>query len=294
MSDQLRICRNCGTALHGPYCSSCGQKDVDIHVPVRELASEFVEVLPSFDRRLFRSIRPLLLDPGHLTMEYVNGKRKHYLSPFKLYLIISFLFFFVGSLTDDTEKRSAAASSLQKQDTPSADSIDVTLRTGNSNVAFTVKDTTQVSELFGTEGMAILRKLKEDPDLMFDKIKEHRSKIIFILLPVFALLLKLLYLRSRVLYVRHLVFSFYFHSFLFLVLFVSDLLELVRLPFEGYVSALLLLTVPANLFRGMRTVYGQPNGKTIVKLLLLSATYAATFLLTMSAAAVIIIILFYR
>ncbi|MBP6672624.1 MAG: DUF3667 domain-containing protein [Bacteroidetes bacterium] len=297
MSDSEKYCRNCGTMLSGQFCSSCGQKDVDIHVPVKELASEFIELLPSFDKRLLRSLQPLLFDPGSLTLAYLSGKRRQYLSPFKMYFIISFLFFLTGSLRDDSEKRTLASSMLNK-DTAAVVVPDTakgwSVQSSRSNMRLTISDSTDAEELFGAEGKLLLGKLKANPDLLFEKVKEHRSKIIFILLPVFAILLKILYIRSRLLYIRHLVFSFNFHSFVFLILLLTSFVELMHIPFAGYLSAVLYLGIPVNLFTGMKHVYGQSGTKTILKMLLLSGMYAVTFLTTFTLAAVIIIYLFYR
>ncbi|MEW5800435.1 MAG: DUF3667 domain-containing protein, partial [Bacteroidota bacterium] len=84
-------CQNCGAELHGEYCSSCGQRDRDFQVPVNELFHEFIEVIPVFDARLLRSLKPFLIKPGFLTLQYLSGKRRQYISPFKLYFFISFL-----------------------------------------------------------------------------------------------------------------------------------------------------------------------------------------------------------
>jgi hypothetical protein len=296
MTDLARHCRNCSTELHGEYCSACGQKDTDINVPVKELASEFIEVLPSFDRRLLRSVKPLLFDPGFLTMEYLAGKRRQYLSPFKLYFFISFLFFLVSSFRDDSEQRQSALSAVAHDSskiTSTKDSAFVVVKQPNSSFTFSVKDSGEVESLFGPAMVTALRNMKANPGLMFDKIKEHRPKIIFVLLPFFALLLKLLYIRSGTLYIKHLVFSFNAHSFLFLVLLLTELIRMAHIPFADYATVPLYCTVPLNLFFGMRNVYGQSKGKTALKLFLLSTTYGVTFLLSISLAAFIIILFFY-
>jgi hypothetical protein len=269
---------------------------VDLHIPVKELASEFIDVLPSFDRRFLRSVKPFLFDPGSLTLEYLNGKRKHYLSPFKLYFMISFVFFLIGSLRDDSAERRMAVSELANDSSGTVlpkDSLFVSVAAPNSKMRFTVRDSAEVESIFGPSIVAALRKMKADPSIMFDKIKEHRPKIIFVLLPVFALLLKLLYFRSRSLYIKHLVFSFNVHSFLFFILLITDIIEMSTIPFSGYLAMPLYLCIPVNLFVGMKKVYGQSNGKTFVKFLLLSLTYSVTFLLSISIAAFIIIYLFY-
>lgn len=299
MEHPQRICRNCSAVLHGEYCSQCGQKDKDLHIPVKELASEFIQVLPSFDRRLWNSLKPLIIAPGFLTLEYLAGKRKQYISPFKLYFTISFLFFLVSSMADDSAKRELSRSAAAGKDTDSTDIVlrgdtnFVSVTAPNSKLHFNVKDSSEVSDLFGPRMVTALRNMKANPDLMFDKIKEHRPKMIFLLMPVFALLLKLLYFRTRSLYIKHLVFSFYFHSFLFLLLLLVDTAELVHLPYTGVLSAGAYLSLPVYLYYGLKRVYGQTRWKTLIKLLMLLFTYGVAFLFAISAAALIIIYLFY-
>ena len=64
-------CKNCGAQLHGEYCSECGQRDIELHLSLKELLKEFAEEFFSFDSRLVRSFVPFLLKPGLLTTEYV-------------------------------------------------------------------------------------------------------------------------------------------------------------------------------------------------------------------------------
>lgn len=296
MSDEKRRCLNCSAELHGEFCPACGQRDKEIHVPVKELASEFIDVLPSFDRRLRRSILPLIFSPGMLTLEYLAGKRKQYISPFKLYFAVSFLFFLVSSFADDTVVKNRALSGISSEhpeQTIKNDTAFVSVGNADNSLRFTVQDSAEVENVFGPKMKTALKNLKANPGLMFDKIKEHRPKIIFLLMPFFALLLKLLYLRSGTLYVKHLVFSFYFHSFLFIIFLLTELIDTVPFSIMGYLSYLLYLGIPVNLYYGLKRVYGQSSWKTAVKLFLLSVTYTITFFLSISAAALIIIYLFY-
>ena len=84
---------NCGRALHGPYCSACGQKVVDFHRPLRELLSQAVEETLSVDARLVRTLRPLLFRPGMVTPEYLSGHRIGHIPPLEAYLISALVFF---------------------------------------------------------------------------------------------------------------------------------------------------------------------------------------------------------
>lgn len=91
-------CRNCGTALQGPYCHACGQHDFEFH---RSFAHVFLEALENFlhfDAKFFRNIITLLFRPGQLSAEFNAGKRAAQMPPFRLYLFISVLFFFIRYL----------------------------------------------------------------------------------------------------------------------------------------------------------------------------------------------------
>ncbi len=291
-----KYCQNCNAELHGEFCSSCGQRDKEIHLPVKELASELVEIIPSFDERLIRSIKPFLFKPGWLTMEYLSGKRRQYISPFKLYFFISFLFFFLIALNDPNTQY-VNAKNLNSGDSVNVfankDTIVALINGKQSGLKFTFVDSSKTSKLFGGEFSSRIKKMKENPQLIFDKIKEYRPKIIFLLLPIFALLLKLLYVRSKVLYIRHLVFAFYFHAFVFFILFLTDLFELVKGEFLDSYSSLLLIAIPLNLYFGMRRVYQQSRGKTMIKLFLLSVTYLITFFFTFLIAMLVLIKVLY-
>src|SRR5438477_4304313 len=91
-------CRNCGATLSGHFCSHCGQKS-DVHVPsTKELVHEALEGLTHSDSRLWTTLKCLWLRPGKLTCEFIAGRRAAYLPPFRLYLILSVLFFFLASI----------------------------------------------------------------------------------------------------------------------------------------------------------------------------------------------------
>ncbi len=282
--------------MHGEFCSRCGQRDKNFHVPIKELAHEFTDEFLSFDERLLRSLKPFLLRPGFLTLEYLSGKRKQYISPFKLYFFISFLFFFLIALNDsDTTyiRSDSIASNDSSKTSGDRDTIYALVNGKRSGFKFTFTDSVKAQKMFGSGFSSGLRKMKDHPQLFFDKMKEYRPKIIFLLLPVFALLLKLLYLRSKVLYVRHLVFAFYFHAFVFFILLFIDLLDLTGVEFLDSYSGVLLLTIPANLYFGMKRVYQQSSGKTLLKISLLLTTYAVTFFFAFFVAMLIFVSILY-
>ena len=60
------------------------------------------------------------------------------------------------------------------------------------------------------------RKIEEDPAKLWRSLLERLPQSLFFLLPLFALLLKLMYIFKKRLYVEHLIVALHSHSFLFL------------------------------------------------------------------------------
>lgn len=88
-------CLNCNTPLKGEYCYNCGQRDDDFRRPFVMLSNEFLSDQFQWDSRIVRSFMPFLLMPGKMTRAFMSGERGQYVSPLRLYLVISLLFFIV-------------------------------------------------------------------------------------------------------------------------------------------------------------------------------------------------------
>lgn len=102
--------------------------------------------------------------------------------------------------------------------------------------------------------------------VILDGIQEQLPRLMFAMLPVFALLLKLLYLRSGRFYVEHFVFALHFHAFAFLLL--TLLIGVEQVP--GAASEPLIPTAAIGwiylyLFLAMKKVYGQGIVRTGIK-----------------------------
>lgn len=92
-------------------------------------------------------------------------------------------------------------------------------------------------------------------------------KVFFFLLPIFAMLLKLLYVRRDFFYSEHLVASIYMYNFFFLVGSLTMLIELI--PGFDEFSVVTFLGGLAYLLVAMKKIYKQGWRKTIVKFSLL-------------------------
>lgn len=117
----------------------------------------------------------------------------------------------------------------------------------------------------------------------------YLPKIFFLLLPLFALVLHLLYIRRKQPYVKHFVFSLHFHAFLFIstlfFLLISEPLEKMGLVVVNQVlSGILGILLLAYLFFAMKRVYQQPVGRTLLKFFLLCLGYGGILILVVSTA----------
>jgi len=89
-------CLNCGTELRGQYCGGCGQRARNRLISLWELLQDAFGDLFEIDSRLWRTIIPLLIRPGRLTLDYLEGRRARYMPPFRMYLVLSVIFFVVA------------------------------------------------------------------------------------------------------------------------------------------------------------------------------------------------------
>lgn len=89
-------CLNCGSSLHGQYCGHCGQRASSRFISVWELVRDAFGDMFELDSRLWRTLIPLLIRPGVLTRDYLEGRRARYMPPFRMYLVLSLIFFLVA------------------------------------------------------------------------------------------------------------------------------------------------------------------------------------------------------
>ena len=89
-------CLNCGAELQGQYCGTCGQRARNRLISLWELLQDAFGDLFEIDSRLWRTLVPLLIRPGRLTRDYLEGRRARYMPPFRMYLVLSVIFFVVA------------------------------------------------------------------------------------------------------------------------------------------------------------------------------------------------------
>jgi len=93
---EMPECLNCGAHLRGQYCGNCGQRARGRLISLWELVRDAFGDLFELDSRLWRTLVPLVVRPGRLTYDYLQGRRARYMPPFRMYLVLSLLFFLVA------------------------------------------------------------------------------------------------------------------------------------------------------------------------------------------------------
>ena len=90
-------CLNCGDARSGRFCAQCGQNDRNYMRSLLPMMWELNREAFEVDARILQTLKLLLFKPGSLSAEFSRNRRARYMSPIRLYLFTSFVFFLVLS-----------------------------------------------------------------------------------------------------------------------------------------------------------------------------------------------------
>jgi hypothetical protein len=132
---------------------------------------------------------------------------------------------------------------------------------------------------------AVCRKIVVDHGASFGRaLLDNIPIMMFLFLPLMAIVMKLLYLFTGRYYVEHLLFLVHYHAFFYLAvtfaLVAGWIFNGQRLPEwpATLVTVATSIYVPYYLYRAMRLVYGQRRGMTLTKYFALVLAYFAALL----------------
>jgi len=248
--DDNAVCLNCGAMLCGAWCHQCGQKAGPQHRSLLHLGTELFETLTHADSRFWRTLTRLVWRPALLTRDYLEGRRAREIPPLRLFLVMLFLLFSIGSLTH--EKVDFA---------PLHDKAGAQI---NLNIdAVAIPDHPQVTQWLRRH----LHQAFDHPDEVMMVVHEWSERFTILMLPVAGCLLWLLYLvPRRVSLYDHMIVSIHSLCFTSLVIMTLFLLQRVSTTFTSW----LLLLLPIHLFVHMRGVYRSSVFGTLVRMALLA------------------------
>lgn len=91
LSSESHTCATCGTQYEGNYCPRCGQSARVGRYSFKKAILLFLDVWGLGNRSMFRSLRDLLLRPGYMIRDYLNGMQMAYFPPFKMFFLLTTL-----------------------------------------------------------------------------------------------------------------------------------------------------------------------------------------------------------
>ena len=305
-------CLNCGAPVTGRHCRECGQAS-DVHVlSMREVAGDFTHSFLHLDSRAWKTVKLLVMKPGELTREFIAGRHQSYLPPFRLYLVVSILFFGLQALLprddlvnfdEDVGKVAAPAAPGVAADaggtaaSERAAELHADVRAELAKAGVDPARIEQVTKPGASDctidlTLPLIGSVKEPLTRACERIRadggkrlfEHFAatapKLMFLFLPLMAAVALLFYWRRpRRLYAEHLVLFLHNHAFMFLLLSAVAILNAVsaaHLPLSGllgFLDFLLFAYLPYYVFHSMRIVYGDGKLRTSLKFIALAMIY---------------------
>ena len=243
-------CADCGASLSGAYCHVCGQKTASPDVSLHDFFHEAIEEFGHLDGKIIRTLRLLVAKPGALTSEFLEGRRSRYISPLRVYLTCSALFFALAALAPN----------------PSLSFFRVKYKASPGDAPL--------------DAAAVQRYEQESTSRASRAVVHDFPRAMFALMPVYGLLTWVLYRKSRPFYAAHLYYSIHFHAFAFLALTLEVSLILAtgrRIPGIPWLAPVAALVWH---FVGLRRVFGGSRLATAWKGTLLWLVYVLLILST--------------
>jgi hypothetical protein len=274
-------CLNCGAPLSGSFCSHCGQRVVPPHPTTRELVGDAYDELVGWDGKFARTIRLLLTRPGELTAAVIGGQRARYVGSVRLYLMCSVVFFLLQTTVPfpdvDQEFQIGFGVSVggTADQTPGEAALGKAVTSGPASL--TSDERAALDREIDAQPWMIrpmVRAMAEDYDGLMRRAQEAIPRVLFVLIPVLALVLGVFY-RGRH-YPEHLYFATHFGAFVFVVLALETFVEFTRsLPAIAVTQIVGAIVIIVYVVMALRRVYGGSWLATGAKALGVSVIYGA-------------------
>jgi hypothetical protein len=373
------FCLNCESKLEGPYCHSCGQPVKGMVRHLKSIVHDFLDTVFEYDSRIWRTLIPLFLMPGQITLDYVAGKRVRFVLPFRLFFVLTVVAFLVlqvaiepatprerlaaqvsgladaATVEEVNAARDRAIEGLDKalgelgegpvgeraalgierarvnvdraaqrridwlaavetaraegRPPPPAPAASPVVHLGTDepwdpqsnpvSVAFLPDYANATLNDWVGRAVRNMERMEAEPGRFMDSILGMLPAVLFVLMPIFALLLKIFHVFTGRLYMEHMVVALHSHSFLALALIIGvGFFALAQALPEGSVAAAVVraifvatvVWVPVYMLIMQRRYYRQGWAMTALKFSVIGTLYVLLVTAGVSVAVMVTLI----
>jgi len=302
-ADPAPDCPNCGARHHGRFCPACGQNDRDyLRSPFAVVGQVLAETFGAHSR-LWRTVRTLLLYPGLLSLEFSRNRRAQYLSPFRLYVVASVLFFFADQIAFpyihiDLSMQAGEGESAASPTEPVPLAVEAMKGRLGADLARKVDEViagptgpvlAEYAKLDHADGFdafvarRLVELLHDSPSTAVSASYEYSPAVVLFGLPPFALMLHLLLIRRGRRYAEHLVFGIHTYAFVFIAsgvwFAVVAATSAAWQPWHrGWMDGVVFLALMGYFFMAFRRFYGTGVPASLAATFFLAGAFMALFL----------------
>lgn len=280
-----KTCLNCNYVVENKFCPNCGQENTETRQSFHYLFTHFIEDLTHYDGSFWKTIKGLLFKPGYLTKTYLEGKRKKFVPPVKLYIFISFVTFFLPTLLPgpslikfnekkDVEKQEVKTTKeeVNKESEKGLKEMNDEVEEKLSGIDLPnrprIKNLTQLDsiqknsqkaeklsdfEYSATKKIIKILKSKNRAEIWnkaMESFVHTLPKVLFLYMPIFAFFLWLMHDKKKWYYFDSGVFTLHYFSFLLLVITIGMLFNWIMdlIPYGSIFSNLYNLAAMFYMF----------------------------------------------
>jgi hypothetical protein len=278
-NSDIYTCPNCSNEypanLH--YCAHCGQETHLHEDSFRGMVVHFIAHYFHYESKFGSTFRTLLLQPGELTLAYIQKKRAKYLSPITLYILISVVYFIVASLSTSVYNSLGWNTTHQAAKT-------ITATQPATTHAHEITQAEQYEAVAIFKHMVTVWEAEDYDHALEDKFIATLPKVFFFMIPLLAFILQLLfYKRTHIPFTQHAVFALYFHSFYFTVSIAEYLVPGMFVALSKGIYIAVYTACFVYMYQALRRVYNTCGIKSLLYAVVAWPLYYASLWLIMVA-----------
>lgn len=250
------VCADCGARLVGRWCHACGEDSAPAMRGAADLLEDFLDNVMSFTDAAPRTVVALFTRPSLVPRAQRSGERKSFLTPVKLYVTASLLFFLFLGLSgvsifqvkvERTGEGPVAIRSMEEGGPANFRMTELWLhppraapRDAEVVAAFDAALPDITDDVERTL-LGFLRRVADDPSEINETISTWGPRLLWLMMPLHALLLWPLFRKGRLL-TEHIILSLWAHGMIFLLLIGGALWNMAGLSY-GLVAAMVAYQV---------------------------------------------------